>query len=124
MPSSTYSLFAEAMAGRKQILCVYDGYPRELCPIVLGHSKEQEVALVYQFAGGSKDGLPHKGQWKCFHLSKVSDVKLRDGPWRAGSGHNRPQTCVEIVDLDVNPSSPYSPRRRLTALRRPSGRRQ
>jgi hypothetical protein len=120
MPSSAYNQFVEAMAERKQILCVYDGYPRELCPIVLGHTKEQEeVALVYQFAGGSKGGLPRAGQWKCFRLSKVSDVKLRDGPWRTGSGHMQQQTCVADVDFDVNPQSPYNPRRRLTALRGP-----
>jgi hypothetical protein len=123
MPSPAYNLFADAMAERKQILCVYDGYPRELCPIVLGHTKEQEVALVYQFAGGSKGGLPPEGQWKCFHLSKVSDVKLRDGPWRAGSRHMQQQTCVADVDLDVNPQSPYNPRRNLENVHQRSRRR-
>jgi len=117
MTSSTYHLFADAMADRKQIVCVYDGYPRELCAIVLGHTKGQEVALVYQFAGESKSGLPPGGQWKCLHLIKISDVKLRDGPWHAGSSHRRAQACVEIVDLDVNPSSPYRPRRRFGIVR-------
>ena len=108
MTSSTYDLFAQAMADRKQIVCVYDGYPRELCSIVLGRTKGQEVALVYQFAGESKSGLPPGGQWKCLHLNKISDVTLRDGPWHAGSSHKRAQACVEIVDLDVNPSVPTS----------------
>jgi hypothetical protein len=99
------------MAVRKQILCFYDRHRRELCPIVLGHRKGQEIALVYQFGGGSSKGLRPQGQWKCLLLSKMSGVRLRDGPWHAGSSHQRPQACVEIVDLDVNPSSPYSPRR-------------
>jgi len=30
-----------------------------------------------------------------------------------GDGHSQPQGCVEIVDLDVNPASPYQPKRRL-----------
>ena len=118
MPSSTYALFAQAMAERKQILCRYDGHRRELCPVVLGHSKGQEVALVYQFAGASRSGLPPGGEWKCFHLSKTSEVALRDGPWHTGTSHRRAQACVEIVDLDVNPSSPYSPQRSLATLRR------
>ncbi|HEX2114719.1 MAG TPA: hypothetical protein VHM01_09980 [Alphaproteobacteria bacterium] len=118
MPSFTYALFARAMAERKQVLCVYDGYRRELCPVVIGHSDGQEVALVYQFAGGSKSGLPSGGQWKCLHLTKVSDVQLRDGRWHARSRHQRQQACVEIVDLDVNPSSPYHPQRRLGSLPR------
>jgi hypothetical protein len=112
MPSATYQLFEEAMRRRKQILCLYDGHPRELCPVILGHTKGQEVALTYQFAGKSSKPLPPSGQWKCFRLSKVRNVQLRDGPWHAGAQHMQPQSCVDIVDLDVNPDSPYNPQRR------------
>ncbi len=112
MPSSTYYLFEQAMRMRKQVFCVYDGYPRELCPIILGHSQEQEKVLAYQFGGQSKSGLPPQGEWRCLWLAKVSAVQLRDGPWHAGSSHTKPQGCVEIVDLDVNPQSPYQPKRR------------
>jgi hypothetical protein len=113
MPSSTYILFAEAMAARKQIVCLYDGKRRELCPIVLGHSQGQEKALTFQFGGQSSKGLPPGGEWRCLFLEKVSGVELRDGSWHAGESHAQPQGCVEIVDLDVNPASPYRPRRRL-----------
>jgi hypothetical protein len=111
VPSSTYALFAQAIVERKQVLCRYDGYARELCPVILGHSGGQEMALVYQFAGESSSGLPPGGEWKCLRLAKASDVALRDGSWRAGSSHQRPQSCVEDVDLDINPASPYRPRR-------------
>lgn len=113
MPSQVYDLFSQAMARRKQVLCEYDGYPRELCPIILGHSEGQEKALTYQFGGQSRSGLPRGGQWRCLWLDKVSNVRLRDGPWHAGTGHRQPQGCVEAVDLDVNPASPYNPTRRL-----------
>ena len=112
-PSQTYQLFEQAMAERKQILCMYDAYERELCPVILGHTREEEKALTYQFGGESTGELRPGGQWKCLLLSKVSKTRLRDGPWHAGSRHSRTQTCVEIVDLDVNPKSPYSPKRRL-----------
>jgi hypothetical protein len=117
MPSRIYALFAEAMTGRKQVLCTYNGYARELCPIILGHSHRQEKALVFQFGGGSSQGLPPGGEWKCLFLAKVGDVELRDGPWHSGDSHQQRQRCVEIVDLDVNPSSPYNPKRRLTHRR-------
>jgi hypothetical protein len=113
MPSQTYQLFGQAMAGRKQILCLYDGYPRELCPIILGHSQGQEKALAYQFGGQSKSGLPPGGEWRCLRLSKVSNIRLRDGPWYVGTSHKQPQGCVETVDFDVNPTSPYDPKRRI-----------
>jgi hypothetical protein len=113
MPSPIYELFAAAMKARKQIICIYDGYPRELCPHILGHGKGgEEVALSYQFAGKSSRPLPKKGEWRCLRLAKVSDATLRDGPWHGGSGHSQAQACVEIVDLDVNPLSPYDPKRR------------
>jgi hypothetical protein len=113
MVSSTYKQFAEAMAARKQILCDYDGYPRELCVIILGRSQGQEKALTFQFGGQSKSGLPPQGDWRCLWLSKVSEVRLRDGAWHAGTRHTQPQGCVEDVDIDVNPISPYNPKRRL-----------
>ncbi len=101
------------MRKKKQIFCEYGGYRRELCPIILGHSEGQEKALTYQVGGDSRSGLPPGGEWRCLWLSKVSDARLRDGPWRVGSSHAQPQGCVQDVDLDVNPSSPYGPKRRV-----------
>ena len=126
MPSRTYTLFEEAMIGLKQVVCMYEGHSRELCPVILGHSQGHEKALVFQFAGRGRSRLPPGGQWKCLWLSKVADVQLRDGRWIAGSRHSRKQSCVEAVDLDVNPDSPYEPKRdlrRLRARRDPAKRR-
>ena len=113
MPSATYLLFAKAMRERKQIVCTYRGYTREVCPIILGHSQEREKALTFQFGGGSSSGLPEGGEWRCLFLSEVSNVSLCDGPWLSGGSHLQRQACVDDVDLDVNPSSPYSPKRPL-----------
>lgn len=113
MASANYRVFERAMRQRKQVLCVYGDFQRELCPIVLGHSQDEEKVLAYPFGGQSKSGLPPAGEWRCLRLSKVSNVQLRDGPWFAGSSHSQPQGCVEVVDLNVNRSSPYRPQRRL-----------
>lgn len=113
MPSQTYDLFARAIMERKQIRCLYNGHFRELCPIILGYSGNQEKALAYQFGGESERGLPRGGAWRCLYLSKVDNVELRAGDWHDGNGHTRKQECVKIVDLDVNPISPYNPMRRL-----------
>lgn len=102
------------MRTRRQVVCMYKGFRRELCPIILGHSKGQEKALTYQFGGGSGSGLPRGGEWRCLFLSEVSDVQLRDGPWISGSRHMQPSSCVEEVDLDVNPDSPYRPKRKMS----------
>lgn len=119
--SATYQLFARAIIGRQQIVCVYEGHPRELCPIILGHSRGKEKALTYQFGGSSNSGLPPGGEWRCLFLVKVREAALRDGPWHSGASHTQPQGCVENVDLDVNPESPYAPKRPSRPKRRTRG---
>ena len=118
-PSATYKLFEQAIRQRRQIVCLYRGYRRELCPVILGHKKNgDEAALTFQFAGESGSGLPRGGEWRCLLLSEVSNAELRDGRWHAGSRHRQPQSCVDIVDLDVNPESPYESRRDSKPTRR------
>ncbi len=102
MPSATYNIFRAAILAEKQVTCSYDGHPRELCPIILGHSGGEEKVLAYQVGGTSKSGLPRGGEWRCLFLSQVRNVQMRDGPWREGARHTAPQSCVEVVDVDIN----------------------
>jgi hypothetical protein len=94
--------------------CLYDSYGRECCPIVLGHTDGEEKSLVYLFGGESSRGKAAAKDWKCLTLSKVRDARLQDGLWHGGQGpHDTAQSCVKDVDVDVNPNSPYNPKRRL-----------
>ncbi|QQO18130.1 hypothetical protein JJB99_17685 [Bradyrhizobium diazoefficiens] len=102
------------MIERQQVLCFYQGHPRAICPAILGHTNGQERTLAFQFAGSSRTGLPPEGEWKCLDVAGMSNVELRTGKWHAGSSHRERQRCVKVVDLDVNPSSPYEPRRRVS----------
>jgi hypothetical protein len=114
MPSATHALFVTAMRERKQIVCAYQGHPRELCPILVGRSGLEEKALVFQFAGRTSSGpISPPGEWKCLKLNDVQDARLRPGPWHAGDGHSTAQSCMKMVEYDVNPESPYSPAFRL-----------
>jgi hypothetical protein len=114
MPTTTYQLFRQAMAERKQIVCLYQGRRRELCPIILGLTEGQEKALTYQFGGDSSKPLRSpRERWRCLTLAEVSAVELRDGPWHSGGTHSAAQTCVAEVHYDVNPHSPYAPLGRL-----------
>ena len=112
MPTRTYDLFAQAMAARRPIACLYQYHPRAICPVILGHSDDVEMALVWQFAGSGSGGAV-LGQWKCLTLAEVANAEIVDGPWRTGERHSKAQSCVKDVDLDVNPGSPYAPKRRL-----------
>ena len=110
MPSTTYALFLTAMRERRQLTCVYQGHAREVCPILLGRTGLEEKALVFQFGGATSAGpVAPPGDWKCLKLAEVRDVALRDGPWHAGRQHSAAQSCMKMVEYDVNPESPYDP---------------
>ncbi|MBT3071675.1 hypothetical protein KKP04_12460 [Rhodomicrobium sp. Az07] len=101
MPSSTYAVFRDAVLKRKQVVCMYQGYERQLCPHVLGYKDGREKVLSFQFGGGSSKGLPHGGQWRCMFLEEITDARAQDGDWYTGTGHSRIQTCVDDVDVEV-----------------------
>jgi len=113
MPSSTHALFLTAMRERRQIVCTYQGHRREICPVMLGRTSLEEAALVFQFGGATSDGPLRKPDWKCFRLSEVRDAVLQDGKWHAGTDHSAAQSCMKMVEYDVNPTSPYNPAFRL-----------
>lgn len=59
MPSVTYALFRNAILSEQQVICVYDGRVREVCPHIIGLDKRgEEVVLVWQFGGQSSGPLP------------------------------------------------------------------
>jgi hypothetical protein len=100
MPSLTYTLFRNAILNEQQVICRYDGRPRELCPHIIGTNKRgEEVVLAWQFAGTSSGRLP---QWRCLRLANVSDISARKGPWHEGGSHRTAQSCVTDIDLDIN----------------------
>jgi hypothetical protein len=100
MPSATYNLFRKAILSEKQVVCTYDGRPRELCPHIIGTNKDgEEVVLAWQFAGKSSGKLP---QWRCLKLANVRDARARDGSWHQGGSHKTEQRCVTAIDLDIN----------------------
>jgi hypothetical protein len=98
--SPTYRLFRDAIVGRKQVTCHYQGLYRELCPHILGHKHGEETALTCQFAGESASGLPKGGEWRCLVLNQVEGARLRDGPWHTRA-HAGLQSCVAIIDVAV-----------------------
>ena len=59
MPGAVYTLFRNAILGEQQVVCLYGGRLRELCPHIIGTNKRgEEVVLAWQFAGESSGPLP------------------------------------------------------------------
>ena len=100
MRSVTYILFRNAILAEQQVICIYDGRTRELCPHIIGANRGgEEVVLAWQFGGESSGKLP---QWRCLKLVNVSNARARAGRWHEGGSHRTSQTCVSRIDLDIN----------------------
>jgi hypothetical protein len=123
MGSPTYELFVRAMIEERQVSCVFRERPRVFSLIILGHTDGEERALAWQTGGESSGRLPPGGAWRNVTLSEVTDARLLDSKLRRGTRKSGKQLWVGDVDLDVNPDSPYHPRRQLDELRRTRGRR-
>jgi hypothetical protein len=100
MPSAAYILFRNAILAERQVVCIYDGRYRELCPHIIGANKRgAETMLAWQFGGESSGELP---QWRCLRLARVQNARTRAGLWHEGGSHRTEQTCVSTIDLDIN----------------------
>jgi hypothetical protein len=117
MGSPIYELFVRAMIEEKQVACVFKRRQRVLSIVILGHTDGKEVALAWQTGGESSKPLPPGGAWRAVTLAGVTNVQLLDSKLRRGTRKTGEQHWVADVDLDINPSSPYHPRRQLEELR-------
>jgi hypothetical protein len=97
-----YSLLYQAIEEKKQVIAMYGGHLREMCPHVLGSKNGVRHVLSFQFAGDSSEGLPPGGQWKCMDVDGLSDVSLREGLWMTGPRRpGKPEPCIDIAHTSV-----------------------
>ena len=100
LPSRTFELFRQAIEQKKQIICQYRGYTRQVCPYVLGTNKSGKERVLAVLVGNNPSGPPICAGWECLELESVWNVKFKDDVWVAAPSGARPD-CVEKVDLDV-----------------------
>jgi hypothetical protein len=101
--SDAYSIVRQAILGKQQIVATYRGHRREMCPHVIGTKDGRQQALFFQFAGSSSSSLPPGGEWRCIPVEGLIDVVSRSGRWHTGGHHTRPQTYLDLVDVQVAP---------------------
>ncbi len=100
--SDTYAIVRQAILDKRQIVAIYHGHRREMCPHVIGTKDGRARALFFQFAGSSSSGLPPGGEWRCMPIGGLTDVSTRAGRWHTMAG-TRPQTCLDVIDVAVAP---------------------
>jgi hypothetical protein len=99
--SDNYSVVRQAILDKAQISATYRGHRREMCPHVIGIKDGRRQVLFFQFAGSSSSGLPPCGGWRCIPIEGMSDVVSQPGTWHGEGDPTQPQTCVDLVDVEV-----------------------
>jgi hypothetical protein len=102
----TYQMLAEAIAAKQQVVARYHGEERVFSPHALGTKGGATHVLVYQFAGGSRSGLPPEGEWRCLNLDELADIRVESGAWRTAPNVFNPQSCLDAIDVLAEPLPP------------------
>jgi predicted DNA-binding transcriptional regulator YafY len=102
----TYALLERAILHREQVLATYEGEEREFCPHALGTKGQRRHVLAYQFGGSSRSALPSRGEWRCFEVDLLENASTRTGPWHTAPNVFNPQTCLDEIDIVVQPAPP------------------
>jgi hypothetical protein len=105
MKGDSYNIIRAAMLARRQVICSYNGYHREICVHTIGMSGGKEMILGYQFAGENNNPPQSDEQrWRCMEVAKLEGITVRDGPWRTSTNHPRlkPASKTSIWKLLAN----------------------
>jgi hypothetical protein len=110
-----YALLKEAIEQKFAVTAHYDGLPRVFCPHALGTKRGQPHVLVFQYAGESRSGLPASGEWRCLDVDDLTEATLEPDEWHSASNVFNPQSCLDEIDVVVQPFPPVAPRHEDTA---------
>jgi hypothetical protein len=111
MDTDAYSILAEAINSKQQVVARYHDEERIFSPHALGTKGNITHVLVYQYAGGSRSGLPPEGEWRCLDVDELSDIQLEPGAWHTAANVFNPQTCLDEIDVVADPLPPRATRR-------------
>ena len=99
--SDIYATVRQAILDKHQITATYNDHVREMCPHVIGMKNGRPQALFFQFGGTSSSDLPPDGEWRCIPIEGLENVVSRAGAWHTAANHSQPQTCVDVIDVEV-----------------------
>jgi hypothetical protein len=89
------SKIVTALRNKLVVTGIYQGYPRVMCPSVLGYKNGLLKGLFYQHQGTTETELPPEGQWLCVVLDGLSDLEVERGLWCMPT--NPPRTCIDEI---------------------------
>jgi hypothetical protein len=96
---NTDDVLSAAIRDKQCLTGLYDGAVRHFAPHALGTAADGTPAVfVFQYAGETATGMPIGGEWRCFHLDRLSHLRLNEHRWRSRSNYSlKRQTCLATV---------------------------
>jgi hypothetical protein len=104
----TEELLIQAIHERDQVTATYNNRRRSFCPHAIGRKDGKRHVLVYQFAGEGLEGAPLSPGWRCLDIDGLSDVSVSPGEWHSAPNVFNPQSCMDVVDIVVQPFPPLA----------------
>ena len=98
--TDVYATIRQAILDKRQVVAMYKGHRRELCPQVIGTFNGRERVLAIQCGGTSSRELSPDGDWRCMDIDGLTEVGVREGAWYSKS-HSAPLRCIDEVDVQV-----------------------
>ena len=101
---SNYELIKTAIKNRECVTGTYKGHVREMTPHVIGLKNGRKQALFYQYGGTSSSGLspnPVKN-WRCIPIDEITNLSTNKDDFQTANNHSSSQTCVDIIDAEVD----------------------
>ena len=103
MEFSVLDAIRDAIINHRQLVFVYDGLPREVCPHALGTKRSEWHVFVWQFGGQSSHRLDPNGDWRCMEVDRISSLTVKDGPWHRGWTKGlKASSCIDVMDTVVD----------------------
>ena len=102
--TDTYNKIRNAILAKQQVIAMYKGKYREMCPHVIGWKNGREKVLKHQFGGDSNSGLSGNARkaWLGMFVDEIEILEIRNGQWHTAPNHSRPQQNVDVIDVEVD----------------------
>lgn len=99
---TNYQRLRDSLQQSRPMRGLYHGHIREFCVQVLGHTEQEERALVYQFGGTSGSGLQPDGSpdnLRCLRVAQIEQLEEITGSWHQPDDWSRAPHCVADVEF-------------------------
>jgi hypothetical protein len=92
-----------AILGKRCVTGRHKGSERHFAPHAVGFTADgTPAAFVYQYGGETSSHLPPQGDWRCFLVHDLADLRPNDHRWRTAPNYSLSrQTCLADIVVAV-----------------------